>query len=255
MITALLEGHSHVPYRESKLTRLLQQSLGGSHKTCIIANVTEANHESMLEFATRAKQVRNKPIINSVVRARAYVRQLVNEVEHLKQQLQFAREKSGVYIPAEQWSSVQQEHAETKKRLEDVENDLSTRVTQLEQLHSKFEQTQAMLSDKSERLSSTEAILLETADNLQSTRVALAQTENTLDEKREIIQVREAVEDVLHSNATEILGVLETRDDEVERMHEKMARVNATKAENEERAQRTRAHVSDAVCALSLIHI
>lgn len=43
VITALVEHNSHVPYRESKLTRLLQDSLGGKTKTCIIATISPAS--------------------------------------------------------------------------------------------------------------------------------------------------------------------------------------------------------------------
>lgn len=43
VITALVEHHPHVPYRDSKLTRLLQESLGGRAKTCIIATVTSSS--------------------------------------------------------------------------------------------------------------------------------------------------------------------------------------------------------------------
>ena len=39
VITALVEGLGHVPYRDSKLTRLLRDSLGGRTKTCIIATI------------------------------------------------------------------------------------------------------------------------------------------------------------------------------------------------------------------------
>jgi kinesin family protein 11 len=42
VITALTDGAPHIPYRESKLTRLLQDSLGGSTKTCIIATISPA---------------------------------------------------------------------------------------------------------------------------------------------------------------------------------------------------------------------
>ncbi len=43
VITALVEHHPHVPYRDSKLTRLLQESLGGRAKTCLIATVTSSS--------------------------------------------------------------------------------------------------------------------------------------------------------------------------------------------------------------------
>lgn len=46
VITALVEHHPHVPYRDSKLTRLLQESLGGKAKTCIIATVTSSSVSS-----------------------------------------------------------------------------------------------------------------------------------------------------------------------------------------------------------------
>ena len=54
-----------MPYRDSKLTRLLQESLGGRAKTCIIATVSPALHSldetlSTLDYAHRAKDIRNR---------------------------------------------------------------------------------------------------------------------------------------------------------------------------------------------------
>lgn len=65
-----VDGKSgHVPYRDSKLTRLLQDSLGGNTRTVMIANVGPAasNHEetlSTLRYANRAKNIQNKPRVN-----------------------------------------------------------------------------------------------------------------------------------------------------------------------------------------------
>ena len=70
VITALCEGKSrHIPYRDSNLTRLLQDSLGGNTKTVMIANVGPADYnfdETMntLRYASRAKNIQNKPRIN-----------------------------------------------------------------------------------------------------------------------------------------------------------------------------------------------
>jgi hypothetical protein len=70
VISALVDGKSgHIPYRDSKLTRLLQDSLGGNTKTVMIANIGPADYnfdESMttLRYANRAKNIQNKPKIN-----------------------------------------------------------------------------------------------------------------------------------------------------------------------------------------------
>jgi hypothetical protein len=59
----------HIPYRNSKLTRILQPSLGGNAKTSIICNVT-AYHKhfdetlSTFKFASSAKAIKNKPKVN-----------------------------------------------------------------------------------------------------------------------------------------------------------------------------------------------
>lgn len=63
VINALTETKQHIPYRESKLTRLLQDSLGGRTKTCIIATITTADlaldeTTNTLEYMSRAKKIK-----------------------------------------------------------------------------------------------------------------------------------------------------------------------------------------------------
>lgn len=74
VIAALTEmkTRSHIPYRDSKLTRLLEDSLGGNCKTTMMAMITpsgEAFLESQqtLKFATRAKKIKNEARINEDV--------------------------------------------------------------------------------------------------------------------------------------------------------------------------------------------
>ncbi|GKB84255.1 kinesin-like protein KIN-5C, partial [Tanacetum coccineum] len=66
VVNALVEHLGHIPYRDSKLTRLLRDSLGGRTKTCIIATVSLVVHcleetLSTLDYAHRAKNIKNKP--------------------------------------------------------------------------------------------------------------------------------------------------------------------------------------------------
>uniref|UniRef100_A0A8C9ZCZ3 Kinesin family member 15 n=1 Tax=Sander lucioperca TaxID=283035 RepID=A0A8C9ZCZ3_SANLU len=83
----------HICYRDSKLTFLLRDSLGGNAKTYIIANVHPGSKcfgetLSTLQFAQRAKLIKNKAIINEDTQGN--VRQLQAEVKKLKEQLLFS---------------------------------------------------------------------------------------------------------------------------------------------------------------------
>lgn len=70
MIQALVAGkQTHVPYRDSKLTRLLQDSLGGNTKTVMIAAISPADYNydetlTTLRYASRAKNIKNQPRVN-----------------------------------------------------------------------------------------------------------------------------------------------------------------------------------------------
>lgn len=93
VISSLVDGVStHVPYRDSKLTKLLMDSLGGNTKTVMIANVGPAdwNYDetiSTLRYANRAKSIKNKPHINEDPKD-ALLREFQEEILRLKAQLE-----------------------------------------------------------------------------------------------------------------------------------------------------------------------
>ena len=96
VISALVEGSKSgfVPYRDSKLTRLLQDSLGGNTKTVMISNIGPAacNYEeslSTLRFSARAKRIQNKPRINEDPKD-TQIRGFQEEIERLRRELAMA---------------------------------------------------------------------------------------------------------------------------------------------------------------------
>ena len=95
VINALTDkkGKNYIPYRDSKLTRLLQDSLGGNCKTTMIATISpseDAFSESLstLYFAQRAKKIKNRPIINEDVNNRALIRKYETELKNLRNELE-----------------------------------------------------------------------------------------------------------------------------------------------------------------------
>jgi len=86
VINSLTDGKSsHIPYRESKLTRVLQESLGGNSKTCLIITCSPSVYNdsetlSTLRFGLRAKKIKNKPKINKEIT----LSELKMEIERLE---------------------------------------------------------------------------------------------------------------------------------------------------------------------------
>ncbi|XP_076811418.1 kinesin-like protein KIF3A [Clavelina lepadiformis] len=92
VISALVDGRStHIPYRNSKLTLMLRDSLGGNSKTMMCANIGPANYNydetiSTLRYANRAKNIKNKAVINEDPKD-ALLRQFQKEIEELRKKL------------------------------------------------------------------------------------------------------------------------------------------------------------------------
>ncbi|KAM6929405.1 kinesin-like protein KIF3B [Lycodopsis pacificus] len=93
VISALVDGRSsHIPYRDSKLTRLLQDSLGGNARTVMVANIGPASYNveetlTTLRYSNRAKNIKNKPRINEDPKD-ALLREFQEEIARLKEQLE-----------------------------------------------------------------------------------------------------------------------------------------------------------------------
>jgi hypothetical protein len=81
----------HIHYRDSKLTFLLKDSLGGNSKTCIIANISPAATSyaetlSTLKFAQRAKLIRNKAVVNEICSDKTA--QLTSQIARLRAEIE-----------------------------------------------------------------------------------------------------------------------------------------------------------------------
>ncbi|KAH7699608.1 hypothetical protein AAVH_33286 [Aphelenchoides avenae] len=123
VISALAEGtKSHVPYRDSKLTRILQESLGGNSRTTIViccspASYNEAETKSTLMFGQRAKTIKNVVVVNEELTAEEWKRRYERErdkVAKLRQQLamlqaadaELKRWRAGERVPESEWANL-----------------------------------------------------------------------------------------------------------------------------------------------------
>lgn len=186
VINALVDKNSHIPYRESKLTRLLQDSLGGRTKTCIIATLSPAKSNleetiSTLDYAFRAKNIRNKPQMNQLMSKKTLIREFTSEIEKLKSELIATRQRNGVYLTSENYEEITTESEsrrilteEQRDRIETMEANLRNKAQELFVLTTNFnglrkdiEAVQATLDGTQDVLKKTEAVLSHTEQGLR----------------------------------------------------------------------------------------
>lgn len=111
VINSLADKSSHVPFRESRLTRLLQDSLGGNTKTALIATVSPAkiNSEetcSTLQYASKAKNIKNRPQLKSFIMKDILVKSITAELAKIKSDLLSTKTREGIYMSQENYKEM-----------------------------------------------------------------------------------------------------------------------------------------------------
>ncbi|KAE8693137.1 P-loop containing nucleoside triphosphate hydrolases superfamily protein isoform 2 [Hibiscus syriacus] len=152
VINGLVEHSGHVPYRDSKLTRLLRDSLGGKTKTCIIATISPSIHcleetLSTLDYAHRAKNIKNKPEINQKMMKSALIKDLYSEIDRLKQEVYSAREKNGIYIPRDRFLQDEAEKKAMAEKIERMELESESKEKQITELQELYNSQQLLTAD------------------------------------------------------------------------------------------------------------
>ncbi|XP_029630797.1 kinesin-like protein KIF3C isoform X2 [Salmo trutta] len=154
VISALADGRSaHVPYRDSKLTRLLQDSLGGNAKTVMVATLGPAPQHyeetlTTLRYANRAKNIQNKPRVNEDPKD-ALLREFQKEIARLRAQLSH-REGRGKHRKEdgeEGWDGEGDEEGE-----EEVEKERTLQEERLEEEKEAIREDGSLLAEEKQRL-------------------------------------------------------------------------------------------------------
>ncbi|KAF2879448.1 hypothetical protein ILUMI_26728 [Ignelater luminosus] len=141
VIKSLAVKSVHIPYRESKLTRILQDSLGGRTKTSMIATISLANScleetLSTLDYAHRAKCIINRPEVNQRVSQKAWKAEYEKEMDRLRKDLHAARTSTGIYLDQDNYQRLISDKEIRKEELSEkmaLISELEEKLQQMEE--------------------------------------------------------------------------------------------------------------------------
>lgn len=223
VITALVDHHSHIPYRDSKLTRLLQESLGGKAKTCIIATLSPSQlaiDESMstLEYAHRAKSIKNQPTANQRMTKKVVLKEYCAEIEQLRAQLAITREKNGVYMDPADFYAMETKLAAQESQLMECESALKQRTDEIKSYKLEVSECENRIGDLETSLEGTRNELFEINNTLTETKEVLETTELNLFASEAVIGEQTTTEMKLHSQGEELQDDITSRRQDIEKL-------------------------------------
>lgn len=157
VIYCLENGITHVPYRESKLTRLLQDSLGGNAKTIMIANISPAIEDmedtsSTLDYAFRARRIVNKPEVNKKIKKKEFIREWAEKYDELARDYRTCYLKQGMYMDGNKYDEMIRQLRDHDKIVKDKDDKLREEKEEKEILLRKIENLENILREKEKEL-------------------------------------------------------------------------------------------------------
>ncbi|NWW54829.1 KIF11 protein, partial [Pedionomus torquatus] len=213
-----------------KLTRILQDSLGGRTKTSIIATISPASINleetlSTLEYAHRAKNIMNKPEVNQKLTKKALIKEYTEEIERLKQDLAASREKNGVYMSLENYEALNGKLTVQEEQIAEYIDKISVMEEEIKRITELFTVSKNELEQCKTDLEIKEKELEETQKDLQETKVHLAEEEY-------VVSVLENTEQKLHGAASKLLSTVEETTKDLSGLHAKLDRKKAVDQHN-----------------------
>ncbi|KAJ8674290.1 hypothetical protein QAD02_005552 [Eretmocerus hayati] len=237
VIIALVEKAPHIPYRESKLTRLLQESLGGRTKTSIIATVSPAGNNieetvSTLEYAHRAKNIMNRPEMNDKLSKKTLIKEYLEEIEKLQRDLIATRERNGVYVAPEAY-------AEMQSLIEIQTKELEEKIDLIKLSEETIHMKEKSIMELKCELDITSIELCEMKTKLESLKNTLNITKSQLKKvtydrnlQKHLVNKHLATEEALINQGRDLINVAETATTDTKKLHEKISRKQQIEEEN-----------------------
>lgn len=172
-------NQSHIPYRESKLTRLLQDSIGGKTKTLLISTISPAkiNLEetlSTLVYSLKVRNIENKPQLGhdfDLIMKNVYIKDLSNEIIKLNNDLISTRNKNGIFMDELNYNNIIEENMSNRNEIHELKSKLKLYENTIEKLTKDIEvkeEAEVSLTKEITELKQTQIDMSTKIDNLKT---------------------------------------------------------------------------------------
>ncbi len=200
---------------------------------------------STLDYAFRAKNIRNKPQVNQMISKKTLLREFTNEIEKLKSELIATRQRNGVYLTTENYEDIIGESEsrrilseEQKAKIETMETNLRNKVQELFSLTSNFN----ILKKDND---GTRQLLDDTKGVLEKTEIVLSDTRQNLVEETALRRAHQSTEEQLSNVGGELISTLEKTVSDVGGLHSKIRRKSDLQNLNRRGWQSSQSQVAD----------
>ncbi|KAJ9084040.1 Kinesin- protein 11 [Entomophthora muscae] len=197
-------------YRDSKLTRILQDSLGGGTRTCIIATISMAYINmketlSTLKYANQAKSITNQ--VKTIVPKSPFVlyEEYREEASRLKVELKMVQDMDGIKLSTEEYLKLKQNESTLSDRLKKIEEKYHI-------LHSENTELKEISLRKSNDLAKIQGDLAATEKKLEESQRDIESLETQLAHANELNQAYSKNEKQLDSAARKLFLAAQQRD-------------------------------------------
>lgn len=182
---------------------------------------------STLEYALRAKSIRNKPEINQRLTKNALIKEYVGEIERLKADVLAAREMNGIYFSQDSWDQISAEQEMHQTLHEEAKRRVATAESQLGAVREEFEQSIALLLKREEELNATKEELRATVGELHVKTGELECAKGAIEEEVVVREAHQTTELTLDRVATALKDTVERSVEDVRGIFDKLGGFHA----------------------------
>lgn len=177
---------------------------------------------STLDYAIRAKSIRNKPELNQRMTRNSLLKEYVGEIERLKSDLLAAREKNGIFFSEETWNQMTVEQELMSTELEEARKQVRIVETEMRGVREEFEQSIGLLKSREGELKQTREILATAEKTLEQREEELTLVKGALEEEVVIRKAHQSTEVSLDGVAIGLKKVAGQSLQDVGRLFEKL---------------------------------